>query len=306
MPKMSSRISSIVTRILLILFGLFFSLLFLESFIRITRIGNQSRTIIYNNTLLKGKPNAKFVYRRENTRFIEYNNWGFHDRDQTNEKKYDIEERILFLGDSFLEARQVAYTDAFPSLLEAEFEARQIPIEIINAGVNGTGTAYQYLLWKEFFKELIEYDHIVLIMFLGNDLENNHIDLGTAPSNYQVFLSPEGNTYVNEVNYSTPQKITRFLSEKSALVNTTYEQLYLLKRSIVNSQKADAQPAFPIISAPQSEIENFELQQIAWDEAISGTLSLLDHWNLELKENDISFSIVIIQPLDYYDNRVDY
>ena len=84
--------------------------------------------------------------------------------------------RVLVLGDSFMEANQVEFEDAFVSVLEHRLrEAVGRPIEVVNASVSGWGTDDEltYLM-----REGIKYrpDLVLVAMTLHNDVSDNLLD----------------------------------------------------------------------------------------------------------------------------------
>lgn len=103
---------------------------------------------------------------------IRTNSVGMRDHDHSLEKSPGVY-RILLLGDSFMEANQVKFEDAFASLLE-----RQVggvtgrSIEVINASVSGWGTddELMYLM-----REGLRYrpDLVLVGMTLHNDVQDN-------------------------------------------------------------------------------------------------------------------------------------
>jgi hypothetical protein len=81
--------------------------------------------------------------------------------------------RILVLGDSFMEANQVRFEDAFVSVLERRLkEWLRRPVEVVNASVSGWGTDDELTY---FMREGIKYrpDLILVAMTLHNDLDDN-------------------------------------------------------------------------------------------------------------------------------------
>lgn len=88
--------------------------------------------------------------------------------------------RVLVLGDSFSEALQVPLEDSFPRRLEAELDERlDAPVEVLNAGISGFGTAGQLLLLR---RDGVAYrpDVVLVAFFPGNDVMNNSPDLETT------------------------------------------------------------------------------------------------------------------------------
>ena len=92
--------------------------------------------------------------------------------------------RIAVLGDSFAEALQVDRANAFWSVIESELAGCKAlagrRIEAINFGISGHGTAQQLLTlrhhaWK------YDPDLVLLALYTGNDIRNNHRVLEGSP-----------------------------------------------------------------------------------------------------------------------------
>lgn len=103
---------------------------------------------------------------------IETNSVGMRDHEHDVNKSPGVY-RILVLGDSFMEANQVEFGDAFVSVLEQRLrDAVGRPIEVINASVSGWGTDDEltYLM-----REGIKYrpDLVLVAMTLHNDVSDN-------------------------------------------------------------------------------------------------------------------------------------
>ena len=81
--------------------------------------------------------------------------------------------RVVLLGDSFLQASAIEYEDVFYSILNREFKARGLPIEVINMGVAGYSTIQEYLL---FHHQAVKYkpDLVILFFSVHNDLIENY------------------------------------------------------------------------------------------------------------------------------------
>lgn len=94
--------------------------------------------------------------------------------------------RILVLGDSYVEALQVALEESFPQQLVAALNAagaerngQPVRVEAINAGVSGWGTDQQ-LLWLREEGYKYQPDLILLAFYPGNDFMNNYLPLEFA------------------------------------------------------------------------------------------------------------------------------
>lgn len=91
--------------------------------------------------------------------------------------------RILYLGDSFTEAVQVAEQDGVVGRLESTLNARGTGrYEVFNGGVGGWGTGQQLVYLRE---EGYRYqpDLVVVMLYLGNDVYDNSYTLQGAPKN---------------------------------------------------------------------------------------------------------------------------
>lgn len=103
---------------------------------------------------------------------IETNSVGMRDYEHDVSKSPGVY-RILVLGDSFMEANQVEFGDAFVSVLEQRLrEATGRPIEVINAGVSGWGTDDELTY---FMRVGVKYrpDLVLVAMTLHNDVSDN-------------------------------------------------------------------------------------------------------------------------------------
>lgn len=80
--------------------------------------------------------------------------------------------RILVLGDSFIEAAQVAWPDSMSSRLAAELAAEGRAVEVLSAGVSGWGTddVVEYLSTEGM---ALEPDVLIVVVTIYNDVLDN-------------------------------------------------------------------------------------------------------------------------------------
>jgi hypothetical protein len=98
--------------------------------------------------------------------------------------------RVLALGDSYVEAAQVQANDMMTARLEKMLTAATgRPVEVINGGVFGYGTAQEYLLLDE---EGVKYqpDLVVLFFCHCNDIPNNNYRLELINGDLKRALKP--------------------------------------------------------------------------------------------------------------------
>jgi lysophospholipase L1-like esterase len=148
-----------------------FALLAAEGIIRLVQpqdLGNWTYT---RDGLTLHLPNmVQFSYRFGHE--IVTNSAGMRDHEHDLTKPPGVY-RILVLGDSFMEAHQVKFGDAFVSVLEQRLtEGAHRPVEVINASVSGWGTDDELAY---FVREGIKYrpDLILVAMTLHNDVNDN-------------------------------------------------------------------------------------------------------------------------------------
>jgi lysophospholipase L1-like esterase len=112
--------------------------------------------------------------------FFQTNSLGYRDRepvelvDRINGTR-SATLRVLFLGDSFTWGDEVKLEERFSSLLEASCGShcdRLPPIQAINTGIIGYGTAQSFLQYVLTRKEH-RFEVVILGLFTGNDLTDN-------------------------------------------------------------------------------------------------------------------------------------
>lgn len=270
-------------RLILIGAGIGVSLGLCELIMRAFKLGNTRVVMLYNNRIVKLPPHFKFINFNENKNTVETNNLGFHDRErQATSEKY----RILFLGDSFVEGRQVETDRLFTILLENKFSEEGQRIEAINGGIPGTATADQYVLWKEFFEPNIKIDHLVLCLYMGNDLVGNNFDLSSATlgaSDHAFFVDSEGKI-LSFASEPGPIKSTmNLVRDHSVLINTLYEQAYVMRKTVREDFAGNV-----------GDEELREDRSNAWEASEQGTIALIKRWKLELTGHHIPLDVVII------------
>jgi len=165
----------LIAGVVLVLIGAIFALGALELSVRILRL--EPDRFWESDPLLglrhiAGKSGWWTQEDREFVVPIQINSHGWRDVDRPVEKPAGTR-RILVLGDSFAEALQVPLEQSFTRQLEADVnEVEKTPVEVLNTGISGFGTAGEYLLLK---RDGVKYDPdvVLLAFFPGNDVMNN-------------------------------------------------------------------------------------------------------------------------------------
>lgn len=305
-----------LVRIVSVLLPLAIVLVVVELVVRFAGLESPNHRIVYADTVVKGRPNASYVNRKENRTLVRLNNEGFHDRDWD---ESGDEYGFLFLGDSMVEGIQVEVDSLFTSLLEDAFVDDGVRIDVFNAAVSATGTGHQYLLWKTFVPDSgIRVDHVVLCLFPQNDLKNNHVDIGRGPENYGVYLDQDGTPYVHRPGRSGLRSSLRKATNYSALLNLVYTRLHYLRGgtgpgaaeepgAVVTGTDASAtasgsgasrdglEPDARSLSHPDFAAAGAES---LWAESLRRTLLLIGRWNVEARDAGLAFSVVLIPGTD--------
>jgi hypothetical protein len=294
----SNRPRLFAKKLSLVLVSLAFAGAIGEVVVRAFHLGNTSTVYRYQDKIIKFKPYARFMNYEENRNLVEMNNLGFHDHDrQADNKNY----RILFMGDSYVEGRQVPTEDLFTVRLEKKIAAAGQKIETINGGVLGTGTAAQYVLWKDFFRPNVRIDRLVLCVFMGNDLIDNNIELEHAPypgSDKAFFLDADGNIIDIGARPGAVKRLVNHGRDYSALFNTLYEGAYQARKHWQERATQRVPDAKPVVQAKEPdhgistaiEIDN----KPAWEASRKGTLARIQKWHAELTADHLAFDVVII------------
>lgn len=179
---------AIAVRLLLVVVGLAVPLLFLELALRIlgpVLPGSYAAALYLEPHPIYGRfnlPNSGgWVRTPEYTTRVNFNSHGLRERELPYEKPAGSR-RVLVLGDSFVEGAEVPVEATVSRVLEKNLnEVLDDPVQTINAGVGGFGTAQEYLLLRE---EGIKYqpDVTVVVFYMGNDITNNGFRLKDGPT----------------------------------------------------------------------------------------------------------------------------
>ncbi|MGH9873703.1 MAG: hypothetical protein ACRD9S_14740 [Pyrinomonadaceae bacterium] len=277
------RMRKALLRLALVVLGIGLGLVVSEMLMRAFQLGHARSVILYNNKIFKLPPHASFMNLDENRNLMETNNLGFHDRErQAANSNY----RILFVGDSFLEGRQVDTQSLFTMRLEKKFAGDGQEIEVLNGGVPGTGTAYQYSLWKEFFEPTVKVNHLVLCFFMGNDLVDNSTDLKLATfgeTDHSFFLDSEGNILATRKQPGLAKSTVNYVRDHSLLADRLYEIAFRVKRNLQAESGGS-------VGDDGERVD----RSGAWQASEQGTIALIKRWRSELNEKKISFDVVVI------------
>jgi len=146
------------------------------------RLANRRFPYFYRYDDYRGwglNPGAHGWYRREGTAYVRISQDGFRGPDYPLRKAAGTI-RVAVLGDSYVEAMQVAEDKTFSAVIGRELGNCALlkgkRIESMNFGVDGYGTAQELITLR---RKVWQYspDIVVLAIFLGNDVRNNSVTL---------------------------------------------------------------------------------------------------------------------------------
>ena len=160
---------------LLILISVFGGLLIAEAGLRLMNI---SYPVFHGFDPVRGRvlePGMEGWFRYEGNAYVKINSAGFRDVEHTLQKPKGTY-RILILGDSYTEARQVSLENTFGRKVEHQLQSceRLLPnnVEVINFGVPGYGNAEELITLRS-RGWAYEPDLVLTMFFSGNDLIDN-------------------------------------------------------------------------------------------------------------------------------------
>jgi len=230
---------NVAKKILLILFGVFISLAVCEAGLRI--LGYKFSGSTYTADPLLGwslRPGASAWEADEGVAWSKINSHGFRDRERALNKPAGVY-RIAVLGDSGTEARQVDMDKTYTSLTEKELNRRHCfgegEVEVLNFGVPGYGTGQELLLLRDRVWKFSP-DMIVLQVFTGNDIFNNHRALNVStPDLAPYFLLKDGKLTLDDSFRQAPAFNPNRIKLKGIAADITnssvlLQMLYKLRR----------------------------------------------------------------------------
>jgi hypothetical protein len=117
--------------------------------------------------------------------YIRLNNFGLNDTDLALAKPPWVY-RVLIVGDSFAQGWQVPLEQGFPYLLEQQLtQDSGTQVEVVNLSVDSYGTDRELLLYSSLGWQF-QPDLVLLAIYMGNDIQDNEIDLETRRYGYRL------------------------------------------------------------------------------------------------------------------------
>jgi len=166
------KAATIVGNVVALAAGTLFALLVAEGALRVT--GHPPDATMPDSTIgVRWRPHAPYRWTSEGFSEGRFNGHGWRDREHAWARPAGTS-RVLFVGDSFVQALEVPLDSAFFRRLERDLDRREPPgrhAEVIALGRAGCGTTDELLMYRRWGKL---YDpQVVALLFIANDWSDN-------------------------------------------------------------------------------------------------------------------------------------
>jgi lysophospholipase L1-like esterase len=152
---------------------------------------------------------------------VKINSLGFHDVEH-NPAEIDEATRILVVGDSFTAALEVDTAQGWTQTLQQQLQQSGYPVEVINLGLDGTGTDVHLALLKEYLP--IFQPDLVILAFYKNDIE----DL-KSKRYYRECYKDQVLVYYNQAQADELKAFVDDAQNQQPLFTWLFEKLYLVR-----------------------------------------------------------------------------
>lgn len=308
-PAPPRRRSSLRRRVCLLLLGVVAALLVLETAVRalvpVSDFFWEWDPLL--GTKLTANKRGRWVVRGLLDTQVVTNSHGFRDRERAYEKPPQ-RQRVVLLGDSFLEALQVPFEHSLPYLLEEALRQRGFDVEVLNLGISGYGTAREYLLLRE--KGLRYQPDLVVLFFTGNDVSDNSASLQGLPhvpypirnGRGQLLRDPHG-----EPLFTTPSDAPNRLGPLASLLRRHAKSYRLLREAVdawpglhafLYRTRLVSTPPEPVNQVRPDNLGYYELYRVEdrgpWADAWSVTFSFILELRRLATRHGARFGVVVI------------
>ena len=260
------------------------------------------RVTILHDPLLgfRGRPHAETIWTREmadKPRMVRLNSEGFHDYERTHDVPSRTR-RIVFVGDSFLEAYQVdidaSFAQSVSRRLTNQARGDGYAVEVLNQGVHGYGLGTYALQVRERLSQWNP-DAVVLCLFLGNDLHDNFTPVAST-------AVPRFHLQESELQYIPvpPASVRTWLRDqvlaRSVLVRFLWMRLIKTSGGAMNLARAAGMVSTPDI---QSDAGGRPKEMLA----VAG--HLLERIAADLHQQEVPLFVFVIPDPFYVQDLVD-
>ena len=297
---LSINIAIFVISLCVLLVGLEIGLTFLQ-------INTKSNTRYIPNKGSTHVPGAYFRISKEGFSEGYFNSHGFRDRERSYEKPANTY-RILVLGDSQVEAVQVALEDSFTAILEKALNAEscKTKFEVLSFGLSGFGTAEEYERYMNFG---IDYspDMVILAVTTANDIQDNSKFLSWEMTRVYFNFDAKGNLVLDrslvdayDSGLTLPKRFFQALKRHSYLASLVSERWFLLKQLLSRARFEETHSSLENAPGTKKLSEFSELNiylpdmSLRWREAYEITKALILKLKSAVEKNGSKFVLVTL------------
>jgi hypothetical protein len=312
-----ARVKTVVVNLAVLLLAVAILLAGLEAALAVVQLNTKANLRFIPDKGTTYLPNAYYRHTKEGFSEGYFNSHGFRDYERTYEKPANTF-RILVSGDSYVEAFQVALSDAFPALLEKTLneQSSSMRFEVLALGQSGFGTADAYMRYLNFGVEYSP-DLVLLAFVTGNDIRNNSKFLNLENPGFYFIFDENRNlvldrSVLDEIQRSLtlPRRLFWSLKRKSYLASLISERLFLLKQRLWESylkiRFADEREAEEQISLDEFSDLNIYLPHLSrrWQEAFEVTKGVILKFRASVEERGARFVLVTLSNAEQVHPRI--
>jgi hypothetical protein len=203
--------------------------------------------------------------------------------------------RVALVGDSFIEARQVALEASVGARLGGDLEACAGPVEVLAFGVSGYGTAQEYLLYRE---RIAPYhpDLVVLAFLSGNDVSDNHPALQGGASGRPFFSVGPNDTLLLDASFRDSEAFRARAEEGALSAILRSSQLVRALDGLGGhgngAVRGEVGLSDEVFAPPATD---------AWRDAWDRTEALLRHYARDVRADGARFAVVTLSSASQVD-----
>jgi hypothetical protein len=296
-----TRLKNLAINVGVLLLTLTLLVLLVEAGLAVARINGKSYTRFVPGKGVTFIPRAYYRYNKEGFSEGYFNSHGFRDYERAYEKPKGTF-RILILGDSYVEALQVALADSFPALLENHLN--RLPgdhprFEVLAMGQSGAGTADAYMRYLDFGARYSP-DLVINAFLTGNDFRNNSKFLNREAFGFYIVSDEHENLVLDssvvdayEKSLTLPKRLFVVLKEHSYLASLLSERSYLL-RDQLREGRFDANPPAPGLNEFDDLNVYLPNPSKNWKDAFQITKKVILKFRDSVEERGARFAIVTL------------
>jgi hypothetical protein len=243
------------------------------------------------------RPHASYTYVSKSGEFdtpVQDNRRGLHDVEHSLDKPDGVF-RILILGDSYAQAREVPLETNFARQLEALLNQDAPPgrtYEVINGGHFGLGTTQEYLYYTVEGRRYHP-DLVLLGFYVGNDVLDNHAPLIRAwhqqSTVYFPYFAPDGT--LHQPGMAPQQRLLSWLRQNFYVVHVLADVVAgnsEAKRVEVGDPDAVSEHTLRI------PMGVYQLPDATWLDAWAVTNHALETLNTAVEQDGAQFAVFVI------------